>query len=270
MSAQSCSDPDGGRQLFQVIKKVLTSLRQLQHSPNRLVGLLVGSDVVNFKYHWKEVLGSFSDLDYIDRAKSLTDEIDSLSFGYSVGWADGNMKRWLNTIEESGLAGDAEILEIGSYEGRSTNFWLRALPLSKVVCVDTWEGEYKDLNSGVHAQMDTVFARFTENTKWAQHRITMHRTMSGDYFAQNQVGHQFDLVYIDGSHHGADVIQDAINGFKALKPGGVMMFDDFLWKYYSNKNTNPWAAINFFLRLFNDELLVIRYGEQVHIQKNCD
>ena len=116
--------------------------------------------------------------------------------------------------------------------------------------------------------MPNVFERFRLNTQWARDRVEVFRQTSSDYFLTTHgLTDLFDLIYIDGSHHGADVIRDALNGFNCLKPGGVMIFDDFLWRYYANSNKNPWSAINFFLRLYHDELVVLRFGEQVHIKK---
>jgi hypothetical protein len=34
-----------------------------------------------------------------------------------------------------------------------------------------------------------------------------------------------------------------------LKTGGVMIFDDNLWRYYKKPSDNPAAAINTFLKL---------------------
>ena len=39
----------------------------------------------------------------------------------------------------------------------------------------------------------------------------------------------FDFVYIDASHSPEDVIFDAINSFRYLKTGGMMIFDDYWW-----------------------------------------
>ena len=40
----------------------------------------------------------------------------------------------------------------------------------------------------------------------------------------------FDFIYIDGSHQAPDVLSDAVLGFKLLKIGGVMAFDDYIWQ----------------------------------------
>jgi predicted O-methyltransferase YrrM len=39
---------------------------------------------------------------------------------------------------------------------------------------------------------------------------------------------RFDLVYIDGSHHSADVQADAMLSWPMIQGGGVVIFDDYL------------------------------------------
>ena len=39
----------------------------------------------------------------------------------------------------------------------------------------------------------------------------------------------FDFIYIDASHNPEDVILDAVNSFRLLKTGGMMIFDDYGW-----------------------------------------
>ena len=36
-------------------------------------------------------------------------------------------------------------------------------------------------------------------------------------------------VYVDGSHHARDVLQDAVLAWGLLRPGGYMIFDDYGW-----------------------------------------
>ena len=86
-------------------------------------------------------------MDYSELSASLVLKIEAISRCYSRKWSDANMNRWLNTLVTNEIPDDARVLEIGSFEGRSTNFWLLALQGSTIVCIDTWEGgdEHKDL-----------------------------------------------------------------------------------------------------------------------------
>lgn len=252
-----------------LLDKLLVACRQIQHTPNRLIRLIRHSDVGNLAYHFTEVKASLSDVAHSKEAQEFIKKLDEMSEPSTKKWTDGNVQRWLSTILKVDLKANCKILEIGSYEGRSTNFWLMVFPKASIICVDTWEGgdEHKDISSDAHADMNTVFNRFVKNTKWTSDRIYICRSPSYLFFSSPENSKDFDLIYIDGSHHGADVIQDAISGFNSLKTGGIMIFDDFLWRYYENPNQNPWAALNFFIRLFERDMKVLRFGEQVHIQK---
>ena len=57
----------------------------------------------------------------------------------------------------------------------------------------------------------------------------------------------FDAIYIDGYHHGAQVYKDCINSWKFLKNDGLLICDDYIWRFYSNLRDNPCYAINVFL-----------------------
>lgn len=135
--------------------------------------------------------------------------------------------------------GPKKILEIGSWEGKSTCFLMERLhgPL-EIHCVDTWEGgaEHKGLD------MEAVKTRFDNNTSFAMSnakedakedvKLKVHVGRSDAILSQMQpdYGGYFDFIYIDGSHTAADVLCDAVLAFRLLRSGGVMCFDDYLWR----------------------------------------
>lgn len=140
--------------------------------------------------------------------------------------------------------GPSRILEIGSYEGRATCFMIELLkrPL-EVHCIDTWKGgaEHSEID------MDAVKARFDKNTALAIQnskqdvKLHVHAGQSDAILAKMQPEFRdyFDFVYVDGSHTAADVLCDAVLAFKLLRPGGVMCFDDYLWR-----DSNPIDPVN--------------------------
>ena len=136
----------------------------------------------------------------------------------------------------------SRILEIGSFEGASLCYLINSLarthPL-EVHCIDTWEGGVEHKADGLaQANMDDVHLRFVHNTslaiRAAPHRVslTVHRGRSdlqlATLLAEGKADY-FDFVYVDGSHEAPDVLLDAILGFKLLKVGGFIAFDDYLW-----------------------------------------
>ena len=173
-----------------------------------------------------------------------------------------------------------KVLEVGSFEGASALYLIDALAKShplELHCVDTWDGgvEHADVN------MNSVEARFSHNTRWAMasaaHPVDLriHKGFSDLGLARllTELGPEyFDFVYIDGSHQAPDVLCDAVLGFKLLKVGGVMAFDDYLWS--ENLPTGrdllrcPKPAVDAFVNLNFRKLNVLSAPlYQLYIQK---
>jgi len=141
------------------------------------------------------------------------------------------------------------ILEIGSYEGASACYLIRKLAQESPIeihCIDTWEGgvEHKEAAS----DMASVETRFHHNTKLAISRVPhnvnliVHKGLSDFHLAtllSRNYSNYFDLIYVDGSHQAPDVLADAVLGFKLLKIGGHMFFDDYLWSEKPAQDMDP-------------------------------
>ena len=85
----------------------------------------------------------------------------------------------------------------------------------------------------------------------------------------------FRFVYVDGSHQAPDVLCDAVLGFKLLKIGGVLAFDDYLWAETSETTKDPLRcpkpAIDAFVNVNFQKLRVIKAPlYQLFIQKLTD
>ena len=160
-------------------------------------------------------------------------------------WFTHNVPYWMEVFDRCGLRDrPISILEIGSFEGLSACFLLRQLPLAHLTCVDTWEGS--DEHAGFN-EMASVEDAFDKNVAPWSNRVTKYKGYSFKYFASLSEREKYDFIYIDGSHRAEDVMVDAIRGFMQLKVGGVMIFDDYLWRYYPKHVENPATAINGFL-----------------------
>lgn len=189
---------------------------------------------------------------------------------FTETWFLRHVPTWLEILDRQGLTRRTglRVLEIGSWEGLSCRFILDQLPGSVVTCVDTWGGgdEYAFHAAGGAAA--DVEARFDHNTHAHADRVVKWKGTSQAYFAAHAPRACFDLVYVDGSHRADDVLVDAVRGFEALAPGGVMILDDYLWKHYERPQDNPGAAINAFLRLKRGLYVVLHAGSQVAIVKS--
>ena len=205
------------------------------------------------------------------------------------------------------------MIEIGCWEGRSTQWLLRALCRhadSVAYCVDTWRGgeQYADvgfdLGGEAHAGW-AVEARFDANvrlvtgvdpneeeeeedddddknveTKTAKSRRRVNpvrkmkarsRDVLASLLADGRSAGTFDVAYVDGSHAARDVIGDGVMCWELLRRGGVVVFDDYRWDRVMGDaippKRCPRMAVDAFLGMFEDELVVLERGYQVVVQK---
>lgn len=180
-------------------------------------------------------------------------------------WFTHNIPNWMEVFELCGLRDrPIDVLEIGSFEGLSACFLLRQLPLARVTCIDTWAG------SDEHAslkQIDTIESAFDQNVTPWRDRVTKLKGYSFQCFATLKEADKYDLIYVDGSHHADDVMVDALQGFRHLKVGGVMILDDYLWRYYPRMSEDPAMAINGFLRLIEGRYRLVMVYYQLVLVK---
>ena len=154
-------------------------------------------------------------------------------------------------------------LEIGSYEGNSSFFFLKYFSNLNLTCVDTFGGsdELKNFD------FKNVYENFKFNTKDFEKRITVYKLTSDEFFKNYKNNIDFDLIYIDGSHYSKDVYNDAINSLKVLKKNGYIIFDDFLWNYYKYVNDNPKIKIKIFLKKNFFKIKILSVSYQIIVQK---
>jgi predicted O-methyltransferase YrrM len=164
-----------------------------------------------------------------------------------------------------------KILEIGSFEGRSTCFMIENATVYnddiEIHCVDTW------LGSKEHGDTDfkQVEARFDANVKESLDKVTdrnvrviKHKGTSLEQFSKLVVeGHlsSFDWVLVDGSHLAVDVLYDAIFAFKLTRLGGVIIFDDYNVQEAPDLENNldfPKIAIKSFGKIYGHKVSLVR------------
>ncbi|WP_417461389.1 class I SAM-dependent methyltransferase [Kordiimonas sp.] len=173
-----------------------------------------------------------------------------------------------------------KILEVGSFEGASACYLISSLASEhalEIHCVDTWEGGVEHESE----QMGLVEDRFRRNTQSVIDAaaqpvdLVVHKGSSDMEMASLLAGgkkNYFDFVYIDGSHQAPDVLCDAVLGFKLLKVGGIMAFDDYLWSEMPPPKLDalrsPKLAIDAFVNTHLNKLKLIRtHLHQLYIRK---
>tara|TARA_B100001094_G_C18138397_1_gene776485 strand:+ start:936 stop:1631 length:696 start_codon:yes stop_codon:yes gene_type:complete len=152
-------------------------------------------------------------------------------------------------------------LEIGSFEGNSAMFVAKNFKNSKIYCVDNWFGteEYNNLN------FSTLENNFDFNMR-EFNNINKFKMLSNNFFKNNKIN--FDIIYIDGYHKGFQVLEDFKNSWNILNDNGVIIFDDFIWKFYDKIEDNPCFVINSYLRNISNKVKILKVSNsQLFIQK---
>lgn len=195
---------------------------------------------------------------------------------YSVDWFSNNIPLWDQVFDHANLRGKDNLtfLEIGCFEGRATNYLLESILTGKdsvIHVVDTFEGSRSEagMKWDDSYDFDELYNKFKGNVKPFEDRVTIHRGLSGDILKKDFQNEMFDFVYIDGSHTAYDVLQDAILVHPLLKPGGVVIFDDFAWKDPSNLHptNSPELGVTCFYNAYGLFYTPIFQGYQIGFTK---
>ncbi len=189
----------------------------------------------------------------------------------SNDWFSGNLPFWFSIFDSQNFKNkDINALEIGSWEGLSSYFILTEAPTALLTCVDTWEGadEHKDGTASTPDVLGRIESTFDQNLSDFAARLSKKKLTSFAFFCNNfNIKNFYDLIYVDGSHHCDDVLIDALKCFEMLKVGGVLIFDDYFWRFYPNPKHNPAYAINIFLTLKQGAYKIINVHYQIAIIK---
>jgi len=180
-----------------------------------------------------------------DAIRRLHNGVDPFAGFDPAGWANPADKwdshhPWFDeTIRE---LRPRVIVEVGSFLGASSRHFANALAQGGldgvVVCVDTWLAE--EVLWGVaewRAALRFEHGRPQVYNVWLANALasglqdylcplSMDSTNGARYLASK--GMSADMVYIDGCHMEGDVYRDlAIYWERVLRPGGVMLIDDY-------------------------------------------
>lgn len=116
------------------------------------------------------------------------------------------------------------IIEIGSWEGRSTCALANAIYPRMVHAVDTWKGSPAEISATLAAQRD-VYATWSENVKeLTQGNVVPHRMGWRDYIPT--VDERVALCFIDAEHTYREVFDNITAVLPLLSSGGVLCGDD--------------------------------------------
>jgi predicted O-methyltransferase YrrM len=210
----------------------------------------------------------------IARTRYLLD-VEARGYQFTTDFFSHNLLHWQALLAP--LAGQPRLrfLEVGSWEGRSTCWLLDHIltdDSSNIVCVDTFEGSPEHHATEMAAFVASVEERFNHNTRQAlrQGRVIKQKGTSQTVLRHLPLGH-FDVAYIDASHTGCDVLEDAMLTWRLVKPGGLIVFNDYGWTFPDGLDEiPPKPAIDAVLSLFAHKLTVLHQDYQVVVRKLAD
>jgi predicted O-methyltransferase YrrM len=161
-------------------------------------------------------------------------------------------------------------LQIGAFTG-DASVWLANNILtdksSILIDVDTWQGSDEE----VHHNMDfSDVERVYDHRTMTMENVIKVKMTSTEFLITSDDKEYYDFIYIDGDHTADAVFKDASLSWRALKPGGIMAFDDYEWEPQLPMHLRPQPAIDLFLTLIKDHIDLIRTGPQIWIRKRLE
>ena len=132
------------------------------------------------------------------------------------------------------------------------------------VCFDLWSEANKN-SEGLEVNFLEVEKRFDKNLS----EFSFSKIKSDSVISMRQLAKEnkkFDIIYIDGSHNGEDILSDAIEAFKLLNLNGIIIFDDIA-------NTNQeiskqsFEGFNSFIKFYNNEIKLLYLSKIAVIKK---
>jgi len=128
-------------------------------------------------------------------------------------------------------------IEIGITRGELSQVLLRMVPgITEYHAIDPFVGNYDNANDA----MSKVLAAVNAPDKWANAvihtmkdfgcKFKLHKGLSGDMVKDFKLA-SVDCVFIDGDHRYEGVKLDIKLYTSVVKPGGLLIFDDYTWQF---------------------------------------
>ncbi len=188
----------------------------------------------------------------------------STELSFTTDWTTNNAPIWSEHLSRYAGTTGIRALEIGTWEGRSASWFLENILTGK--------------NSSL-VTIDRDHSRFRENQAIieAAHPGRLVAIQSDAFeWMIGYSGAPFHFIYLDGPKDAGDLIDQTVMCWHILQPGGVLIFDDYLWpgqgptqfenppRHYSNP---PRIGIDAFLQTHYLQYDLLHKGWQIIVRK---
>ena len=179
------------------------------------------------------------------------------TYNFSVEYFAANADNWRSYLKDYKGKPGVQYLEVGVFEGSSFVWMMENIltdPSARATAIDPFfgnEGEVfrKNLVSSGHQDKVTVIEGFSYNE------------------LPKLTANSFDIIYVDADHRAKNVYVDAALSWGLLKPGGTLIFDDYLLNLQFPVNMQPKTALDAFLAAFDDEIDVVHRSYQLVVRR---
>lgn len=119
-----------------------------------------------------------------------------------------------------------DVIEVGSWEGRSTIALANAVYPRNVIAVDTWAGSPGEISERLAARRD-VYTQFAANIRHGTRGNVIPYVMDWREYVRDEMGDaRAALVFLDGLHTYDEVRAQLAAFVPRIAPGGVICGDD--------------------------------------------
>lgn len=175
-------------------------------------------------------------------------------YRFTTDWFTHAIPVWKKVLQDYRGKPDIQYLEVGIFEGRSVLWTLENILTHSTARMTT---------------VDVMISpRYLGNLEksGAAHKVANLEGRSQEILL-TLPAESFDIIYLDGSHQGDDVLADAVLAWGLLREGGTLIFDDYQWGEGWADEVRPKVAIDTFVTLFRRSLDVTWREHQLVVRK---
>ncbi len=202
-------------------------------------------------------------LQHVD-TKGMPNNKYQKEYQFRTDWFVRHIPVWEKCLAEYKGKPNLQYLEVGLYEGRSF-FWVMENILTDPSChltgMDLFADEYL-YASHLKQAKEVFFANLKLSGQ--EKKCTIIQGFS-QLELRKLPPESFDIIYIDGSHDPSDVLEDAVQAWRLLKVGGMLIFDDYLLHTTGGEKCKD--AIDTFMHFYGKHFEVVHVDWQVFLKK---